>query len=99
MAFKAKFPGKAVDGRQIFPGDLIAKAGRGYRIVQEADPAPDEARGWWGAGEYPMADQVYDARGGATSDYEWYGDDDRGSGPDRYPMVLRDSRGRPYDVG
>lgn len=31
MAFRAKFPGRAVDGRPIRPGDLIESAGRGYQ--------------------------------------------------------------------
>lgn len=38
--------------------------------------ANDSARGWWGEGEYPTADVVYDARGGGASDYEWYGEGD-----------------------
>ena len=39
------------------------------------DNQPDEAESTWYVDEpeYIMADEAYDLRGGATSDYEWYG--------------------------
>lgn len=71
---KARYDGYCREaGDAIVPGDDIRRDGRGWSHVRHE--APGGARGWWGEGEYPMADAVYDARGGAASDYEWYGDD------------------------
>lgn len=74
---KARYAGWNPDGRRIEVGDDIVKRGGKWVLKDnpDVDPDPGRPRGWWGDGEYPTADVVYDARGGATSDYEWYGDD------------------------
>lgn len=72
---KARFSGSC--GRclgRVEPGDDITRDGRSRRWRHRECPSDDEARGWWGRGEYPTADRVNEVRGFGSTDAEWYGE-------------------------
>lgn len=75
LAIQREYAGETGEEVTIADAEVILDGMLEAEYQRIAGGAYDGARGWWGEGEYPTADVVYDARGGAASEYEWHGED------------------------